>query len=69
MIEYGVIAKEGQWFVATALPSGVTSQGETVETARANLQEALELYYEDAEQPAQGFEPMLAPLEVKNKRG
>ena len=42
-----VINKEGKWFVAQSLELGVTSQGKTIEEARANLKEAIELYLED----------------------
>jgi predicted RNase H-like HicB family nuclease len=41
-----VITKEDDWFVARCPELGVTSQGETPEAARANLQEAIELYIE-----------------------
>jgi len=42
----------------------VTSQGETVEVALANLKEALELYFEDAPVP-EGLEPpIIASVEV-----
>jgi predicted RNase H-like HicB family nuclease len=42
-----VIAKEGKWFVAYCLELGVVSQGKTIEEARKNLREAVELYLED----------------------
>lgn len=41
-----VIIKEGKWFVARSVELGVTSQGKTVEEAKKNLREALELYLE-----------------------
>lgn len=70
MLFYAVITKEGKWYVATALPNGVTSQGKTIEKARENLKEALELYYEDEEVSVRGSsEPLLTPLEVKTRRG
>lgn len=40
------ITHEGDWYVARALQVEETSQGETVESALANLREALELYFE-----------------------
>ncbi len=48
-----IIQKEENWYVATAIESGVASQGKTIDEALANLSEALELYYEDnvPEQP------------------
>ncbi len=42
-----VIQKEENWYVATALESGVASQGRTIDDALANLRDALELYFED----------------------
>ncbi|MCC8160525.1 MAG: type II toxin-antitoxin system HicB family antitoxin [Oscillospiraceae bacterium] len=42
-----VIQKEDNWYVATALESGVASQGKTIDKALSNLKEALELYFED----------------------
>ena len=43
-----VITQEDKWFVARCLELGVVSQGRTVESAQANLKEAVELYLEDA---------------------
>jgi predicted RNase H-like HicB family nuclease len=42
-----IINKEGKWFVAHSAELGVVSQGKTVEEARKNLEEAVELYLED----------------------
>ncbi len=42
-----IIQKEKKWFVARSLELGVTSQGKTIEEAKKNLQEAVELYLED----------------------
>ena len=42
-----VIWKEGLYFVAQCLNVDVSSFGETKEEAIANLNEALELYFED----------------------
>lgn len=65
MIFYAVITKEENWYIATALPSGVTSQGKTIEEAKDNLPEALELYYEDREVGEELYsDPLLTPLEV-----
>ena len=41
-----VINKEEAWYVAHCLELGVVSQGKTIEDAKANLQEAVELYFE-----------------------
>jgi predicted RNase H-like HicB family nuclease len=42
-----IIQKEGKWFVARSVELGVVSQGKTVEEAKRNLLEAVELYLED----------------------
>ncbi len=42
-----VINKEGKWYVAKCLELGVVSQGRTIEGAKDNLKEAVELYLED----------------------
>jgi len=58
------IAHEPPWYVARCLEVEVTSQGETVEVALANLKEALELYFEDGPVP-EGLEPpIIASVEV-----
>lgn len=43
-----VIYQEGDQWVAQALNVDVSSFGDTAEEARAAIQEALELYFEDA---------------------
>ncbi len=42
-----VITPDGGWYVARCVEVEVASQGETAESALANLREALELYFED----------------------
>jgi predicted RNase H-like HicB family nuclease len=41
-----VVTKEDDWYVARCPKLGVTSQGKSGESARANLREAIELYLE-----------------------
>ncbi|MGB7845384.1 MAG: type II toxin-antitoxin system HicB family antitoxin [Candidatus Acidiferrum sp.] len=41
-----LITKENGWYVARCPELSVTSQGKDVESARANLTEAIELYLE-----------------------
>lgn len=41
-----LITKEDDWYVARCPELGVTSQGKDVESARASLREAIELYLE-----------------------
>jgi predicted RNase H-like HicB family nuclease len=43
-----VIEREGDGYVALCPELDIASQGDTVEEARANLQEALELFFEAA---------------------
>lgn len=43
-----IIEKEGDGYVALCPEVDVASQGNTVDEARANLKEALELFYETA---------------------
>lgn len=53
--------------VRRSVPRGeveVTSQGETVEEALANLREALELYFEDAPVPDSVEPPIIASVEI-----
>ena len=39
-----VITREKNWYVARCVKLGVVSQGKTIEEAKANLKEAVELY-------------------------
>jgi len=41
-----LITKEGHWYVARCPEFTVTSQGKDVESVRANLRAAIELYLE-----------------------
>ena len=43
-----VIEREGDWFVATCPEVDVVSQGKSIEEARSNLLEAVELFFEVA---------------------
>jgi predicted RNase H-like HicB family nuclease len=42
-----IITKEGKWYVAYCLELEVVSQGKTIDEAKKNLKEAVELYLED----------------------
>ena len=42
------IEREGEGFVSLCPEVDVASQGDTIEEARANLQEAMELFFETA---------------------
>jgi predicted RNase H-like HicB family nuclease len=43
---HAVFQNDGEWFIARCLDFPVTTQGKTLMAARANLQEAVELYLE-----------------------
>lgn len=58
------ITHEGDWWVARCLQVEVTSQGDTLEEALANLREALELYFEDEPLPAHVQAPIIAPVDI-----
>ncbi len=62
-----VITKEGKWYVAHCLELGVASQGKTIEGARKNLKEAVELYIESfgsKDIPSTTGEVVLYPFEA-----
>ena len=60
------VTKEGDWYVAQCLEVDVASQGETVETALANLHEALALHFEDVTDALAELRasPIIAPIEL-----
>ncbi len=41
------LTKEKRWYVARCVELGVVSQGKTIEEAKKNIQEAVELFLED----------------------
>lgn len=60
--------KEGRWFVARAVELGVVSQGRTLDEAKKNLREAVELYLEDEPdltQQAMRRRPLLAVMDAE----
>lgn len=63
-IQYNVIIqKEDEWYVAKCLDNNVASQGKTIEEAKKNLKEALELYMQN-EEPKRPKEIFITTLEV-----
>jgi len=44
-----IIERDDQWYVALCPDLDIASQGETIEEARANLIEALTLFFETAD--------------------
>jgi len=62
-----VITKEEKWYVGHCVELGVVSQGKTIEEAKSNLKEAVELYIESFgtdDLPESKGEVMFYPLEV-----
>ncbi len=57
------ISKVGDWYVAQCLEVDVASQGRSVEEARDNLAEALELYFEDQDVDV-GEPPIIVSVDV-----
>ena len=56
-----IIYKEGNYYVSQCLNVDVSSFGDTIEDSKKNLQEALDLYFED-ESAAQNFTPITETL-------
>ncbi|MBU1186687.1 MAG: type II toxin-antitoxin system HicB family antitoxin [Acidobacteria bacterium] len=62
-----VITKEDKWYVALCVELGVVSQGKTIEEAKMNLQEAVELYIESFgtdDLPESNGDVLFYPFEV-----
>ena len=60
--------KEGKWYVARAVEFGVTTQGKTLEAAKKNLLEAVELFLQGepkATKRTRSEPPLLTILEAK----
>jgi predicted RNase H-like HicB family nuclease len=58
------IQKEENWYVAKCLENNVASQGISVDESLANLKEALELYYEDADQLPEPKQTFITTMEI-----
>ena len=58
-----IVQKEEKWYVAKCIENSVASQGKTVEEAKQNLKEALELYMQN-ENPEKPKEMYITTLEV-----
>lgn len=61
-----LITREGDWYIARCVELSVTTQGRTLDEARANLQEAVELCLESfgEDLPDSVSEIVFYPLEV-----
>ncbi len=66
-----IVWREDDMYVAREVATGVTSQGKTVDEAIKNLQEALELYLEEAPEALEKLEQLnqgiVGVLEVEAK--
>jgi len=58
------VVKEEDWYVASCLENHVASQGKNRDEAIANLQEALELYFEDIDEVPYIEKPFVTTLEI-----
>jgi len=64
---HAVFQNDGEWFIARCLDVPVTTQGKTLEAAKKNLREAVELYLETWGEPEDlrpATETYLTSLEV-----
>lgn len=62
-----VITKDEDWYVAHCIELGVVSQGRTIEEAKSNLKEAVDLYLESfgtEDVPESTGEIIFYPFEV-----
>ena len=62
-----VFNKEDKFYVATCVELGVVSQGKTIEEARDNVKEAIELYLEEEPKNTHFYQeaPFISTLRVK----
>ena len=58
------ISEDSGLFVARCLEVEVASQGESLDEARQNLVEALELYFEDESETVVSESPVIVSLDV-----
>ncbi|MCW6009434.1 type II toxin-antitoxin system HicB family antitoxin [Micromonospora sp. CPCC 205371] len=58
------VHQEDDWYVARCLELDVASQGETLDASLANLREAVEVYLEEAAQPAIEATPFVTSFQV-----
>ena len=58
-----LVEPEEAWYVSYCEELGIASQGETVNEAKENLEEAIEMFLEDASQSE--IMSLLAPLELE----
>lgn len=64
-----IITQEKKWYIARCVELGVVSQGKTIEDAKKNLKEAVELYLEDqpgAKKYSTKEAPLITTLELEH---
>jgi len=64
-----IITQEKKWYIARCVELGVVSQGKTIEDAKKNLKEAVELYLEDrpdTKKYSAKEAPLITTLELKH---
>ena len=64
-----ILNKEGEWYVARCFELGVVSQGKSIEEAKRNLREAVELYLEDQPKIKRSLPrdaPLITTLELEH---
>jgi predicted RNase H-like HicB family nuclease len=61
-----VVRKEGKLYSSWCPELDVASQGKTIESALANLKEAVELYLEDEDARAIEGAPIITTIEVRD---
>ena len=60
-----LLSYEEPWFIAKEIITGVVSQGKSIDEAKQNLKEALELYFENMpDEQTDDTEYFLGTLEV-----
>ena len=59
-----MIEPDDDWYVSDCEELGIASQGETANEAKKNLEEAIEMFFEDASQSE--IMSLLAPLEPES---
>jgi predicted RNase H-like HicB family nuclease len=64
---HNLIEKEGDLYSAVCLELNVASQGKTIEEAKKNLQEAVELYLEDVLEAGDEQEFIPRPASMKER--
>jgi predicted RNase H-like HicB family nuclease len=63
-----VIEKENDWYVVHCVELGIASQGKTIDEAKTNIREAIELYiesFDDKEDLIYGSEKIFMSMDIE----